>query len=100
MVLLDLSKNKLQGAFPQWFIEISSLEVLILSDNEFTGSLPSTLFSRLHDLQVLALSRNNFSGELPKHMEDHETSLLTILTLSHNNFSGHVPQFLIDSPYL
>ena len=37
LYILDLSKNKLQGAFPQWFIEISSLEVSILSDNEFTG---------------------------------------------------------------
>ena len=42
---LDLSKNKPQGAFSQWFLEIRSLEVLILSDNEFTSSLPPGLFS-------------------------------------------------------
>ena len=41
---LDLSKNKLQGAFPQWFMEME-LKGLILSDNEFTSSLPPGLFS-------------------------------------------------------
>ena len=94
LYFLDLSKNKLQSAFPQWFLEIRSLEVLILSDNEFAGSLLD------NDLQVLALLTNYFSGELPKHMGDHESSLLIILTLSHNKFSGHVPQSLINGPYL
>ena len=42
---LDLSKNKLKGAFPQWFFEME-LKGLILSDNKFTGSLPPDLFSR------------------------------------------------------
>ena len=45
---LDLSKNKLQGAFPQRFLKME-LKGLILSDNEFIGSLPPDIFSRLHD---------------------------------------------------
>ena len=94
---LDLSKNKLQGAFPQWFLDME-LHGLILSDNEFTGSLPPALFSRLTDLGVLALSRNNFSGELPNNIR--VLCSLKIVTLSDNNFSGPVPQSLKNCPYL
>ncbi|KAJ9697694.1 hypothetical protein PVL29_007020 [Vitis rotundifolia] len=93
---LDLSKNNLQGTFPQWFLEMR-FKGLILSDNEFTGSFPPGLFSRL-GLGVLALSRNNFSGELPENIGD--AIFLRILTLSDNNFSGPIPQSLIKGPYL
>ncbi|RVX12758.1 Receptor-like protein 12 [Vitis vinifera] len=96
LYFLDLSKNKLQGALPQWFLEMRR-NGLILSDNEFTGSLPPSLFSGA-SLGVLALSRNNFSGELPKNIGD--ATSLEILTLSENNFSGPIPQSLIKVPYL
>ena len=74
------------------------LKGLILSDNEFIGSLPPDLFSRLHDLGVLALSRNHFPEEFPINIRD--ATFLRILTLSDNNFSGPIPQSLIISPYL
>ena len=94
---LDRSKNKIQGAFPHWFLEME-LKGLILSDNEFTSSLPPYRFSRLYDLGVLALLRNHFSGEFPTNIRD--ATFLRILTLSNNNFFGPIPQSLIIGPCL
>ena len=40
---LDLSKTNLRGELPEWFVEMR-FGGLILSDNEFTGSLSPRLF--------------------------------------------------------
>ena len=90
---LDLSKNNLRGELPEWFVEMR-FKGLILSNNEFTGSLSPRLLSGLV-LDVLALSRNNFYGELPKNIGF--STFLWVLTLRENNFSGPIPQSLIQS---
>ena len=89
---LDLSKNNLRGELPEWFVEMR-FEGLILSDNEFTGSLSPRLFSGLSP-GLLALSRNNFSGELPKNIGF--ATVLWVLLLKENNFSGPIPQSLVQ----
>ena len=89
---LDLSKNNLRGELPEWFVEMG-IENLILSDNEFTGSLSPRLFSGLSPV-LLALSRNNFSGELPKNIGF--PTDLWVLSLKENNFSGPIPQSLVQ----
>ena len=89
---LDLSKNNLRGELPEWFVEMR-FEGLILSDNEFTGSLSPRLFSGLSP-GLLALSRNNFSGELPKNIGF--STVLWVLLLKENNFSGPIPQSLVQ----
>ncbi|KAB5572825.1 hypothetical protein DKX38_000019 [Salix brachista] len=43
IVFLDLSKNKLQGPFPEWLAEMD-IGSIILSDNNLTGSLPPVSF--------------------------------------------------------
>ena len=89
---LDLSKNNLRGELPEWFVEMR-FGGLILSDNEFTGSLSPCLFSEFSPV-VLALSRNNFSGELPKNIGS--PIFLWVLSLKENNFSGPIPQSLVQ----
>ena len=92
LLFLDLSKNNLRGELPEWFVEMR-FEGLILSDNEFTGSLSPRLFSKSSRV-VLALSRNNFSGELPENIGF--PTFLWVLSLKENNFSGPIPQSLVQ----
>ncbi|CAL9024160.1 unnamed protein product [Prunus brigantina] len=90
--LLDLSENRLEGAFPLWLAKLQ-VGILFLSDNKLTGSLPPPLF-QTRSLQVLELSRNNFSGKLPEDMG--ENCAVMILMLSENNFSGPVPKSIAN----
>ncbi|RVX13045.1 LRR receptor-like serine/threonine-protein kinase GSO1 [Vitis vinifera] len=114
---LDLSKNELQGSFPQWLAEIK-VEYMILSDNKLSGSLPPALFQSSR-LFVLALSRNNFSGELPYNIGDAKTLYILMkqvfwglalnltklrnlqrLELQDNYISGELPNFLFHISHL
>ncbi|KAK4608507.1 hypothetical protein RGQ29_002070 [Quercus rubra] len=95
---LDLSKNQLEGMFPQWLAEME-VEHEILSDNRLTGSLPPRLFDS-QNLIVLSLSQNKFHGELPSNIGNATTT--GILMLDANNFLGKVPESItnIKSLYL
>ncbi|KAF3334159.1 leucine-rich repeat receptor-like protein kinase PXL2 [Carex littledalei] len=64
---------------------------LNLSHNCFSGSIPSSSFSKSPQLEILDLSHNNFSGPVP----DSLTTLqfLTLLDLSNNNLTGTLPTF-------
>ncbi|KAJ8533991.1 hypothetical protein K7X08_007315 [Anisodus acutangulus] len=91
---LDLSKNQLEGIFPQWLADME-LGTVILSDNNLTGSLPPSLFHS-RSLSLLDLSRNRFSGELPENMGElpnfiSEISTLRSLNLRNNSLQGSVP---------
>jgi hypothetical protein len=61
---LCLSSNNLTGQITstQWE-ELLNLEILDFSDNSLNGDIPVSLFS-LPSLQVLQLSNNQFSGQL------------------------------------
>ncbi|KAI3895204.1 hypothetical protein MKX03_009389 [Papaver bracteatum] len=88
--MLDLSQNKLSGFLPN-FSDFSSLESLLLSKNEFVGSIPDELFS-CQNLTLLDLSYNNISGVLSNSIGD--LSKLETLLLSSNNLSGEIPKSL------
>ncbi|KAI9117733.1 hypothetical protein K1719_011148 [Acacia pycnantha] len=114
----DLSFNNLSSPIPQFS---PLVEVLVLSNNRFSGSISSlceTLQSQLlyldmssnlltrklpHcwmqfiSLEVLILANNNFSGEIP-------SSIVTLkgirtIHLNNNTLSGKIPT-LMDSPFL
>ncbi|KAI3936886.1 hypothetical protein MKW92_027096 [Papaver armeniacum] len=110
--MLDFSQNKLSGVLPN-FSGFSSLEILQLSRNQFTGSIPDELFSfqnlnlvdlsgnkisgvlsnsigNLSKLETLLLSSNHLSGEIPRNLSNIKT--LTRLAANQNSFSGTIPQ--------
>ncbi|WOK92574.1 receptor-like protein 12 [Canna indica] len=65
LVSLDLSENKFSGEIPTWVgISLSSLKVLCLRSNRFQGVIPINLAS-LTSLQVLDISSNNLFGSIP-----------------------------------
>lgn len=86
---IDLSHNKLVGAFPSWLIQNNSrLEYFLVMNNLFVGNLQ--LSSIRQDIVRLDISNNNVSGSLP---EDIGTFLpgIRILNLSMNHFEGIIP---------
>jgi hypothetical protein len=61
------------------------LQHLILNGNCFIGPLPSTLFN-CKQLQILSMSFNRFTGSVP--LEIGRLSMLTELYVYSNNFEG------------
>ncbi|CAG7911452.1 unnamed protein product [Brassica rapa] len=64
------------------------LQALDLSDNYFSGNIPSSL-GNLSKLTFLDLSKNAFNGEIPSSLGN--LSNLTILDLSQNKLIGKIP---------
>lgn len=63
LLVLDLSKNKLKGFFPDDTLSSSSkLIFLSLHNNQITGTLPRKVLSGLDRLLHLDLSHNSFTG--------------------------------------
>ncbi|EOY19925.1 Receptor like protein 6, putative [Theobroma cacao] len=66
MEVLDLGNNKINDTFPQWLETLPELQVLVLRSNQLHGFIhgckSAHCFSKL---QILDLSNNDFTGPLP-----------------------------------
>ena len=80
MEVLVLSNNRLSGTVPECVTSFDRLERLLLASNSLTGLLPSPLSP---SLDMLVASSNRLSGRLPSC-----GSSLTELVLHENRFSG------------
>ncbi|CBI17888.3 unnamed protein product, partial [Vitis vinifera] len=88
---LDLSENNMTGSIPstiKGMKSLQSLSSLNLSHNSFWGPIPES-FRELITLDYMDLSHNNISGSIPKSMV--ALSHLQYLNLSFNNLSGEIP---------
>ena len=85
---LDLRWNEISGGIPQEFGEMSSLRMLLPTDNLLTGRLPGTL-GGLSALQRLDLSYNAFTGTIPAELG--KLSSLEALGLHNNQLTGEIP---------
>lgn len=83
---LQLSSNQLTGTIPYVMTSTmkSTLSELFLSDNHFTGD-PLPAMDQLTTLRLLYLDRNNFTGTMQSTFTD-SLQDLTALDLSHNQF--------------
>ncbi|KNA21769.1 hypothetical protein SOVF_040190 [Spinacia oleracea] len=57
--VLDLSYNKLAGEIPLWLQNLTTLETLDLSENQFVGNIGSSSLVHVLSLEYLALSNNH-----------------------------------------
>ncbi|CAL5057149.1 unnamed protein product [Urochloa decumbens] len=91
LLVLDLSKNSLQGGIPPSLTNLSNLKVLDLSGNRLEGPIPLEIGS-LYNLLGLDLSRNNFIGFIPSTFRN--LSNLLQLGLATNQLKGSIPDEL------
>ncbi|CAL9007153.1 unnamed protein product [Prunus brigantina] len=94
VVELQLGSQSLQGSAMDVWGNMSSLQVLNLTDNQLEGDITNS-FSELCSLRSLGLSNNNFSGEFPKFVQilsKCSQKQLEGLYLSNNRLSGEIPE--------
>ncbi|XP_074319983.1 uncharacterized protein LOC141656827 [Silene latifolia] len=92
--VLGLSANHLEGDinFVGSLVNCSNLNILEVFGNEFTGVLPESIANLSTSLQVLYLSSNRISGTLPVGI----TNLINLqaLLLGGNELTGFIPRDL------
>jgi Leucine-rich repeat (LRR) protein len=86
--VLDLSNNNFTGEIPKVIGKLKALQQLNLSHNSLTGHIQSSL-GILTNLESLDLSSNLLTGRIPMQLEG--LTFLAILNLSHNQFEGRIP---------
>ncbi|XP_004296202.1 PREDICTED: receptor-like protein 2 isoform X1 [Fragaria vesca subsp. vesca] len=85
--VLDLSSNLLSGELPEPSLS-SSIRVLDLSYNQFTGPIPSQFFRQAGNLTSFRISNNLFSGSIPSSLCLDSSPLISVLDFSFNRFNG------------
>lgn len=115
--VVSLAYNALQGALPSWLIYNTTLDLLSLrgnsfsggfplssrlatsmlimldiSDNRLYGQLPATIHQLFPDLNYLNTSFNLFKGDIPSSYGN--LTKLEVLDLSNNFFQGIIPASL------
>jgi Leucine-rich repeat (LRR) protein len=96
LTFLSMSDNHFSGRVPSSFDFLLSLQVLDLSNNNISGTLPS--FFNSSDLLHVYLSRNMLQGSL-EHAFQKSFDLIT-LDLSHNHLTGSIPKWIGESSQL
>uniref|UniRef100_A0A0E0MRN6 Leucine-rich repeat-containing N-terminal plant-type domain-containing protein n=1 Tax=Oryza rufipogon TaxID=4529 RepID=A0A0E0MRN6_ORYRU len=87
------SRNNLSGEIPSSFCS-NNIQVLDLSYNFFSGSIPSCLFEDANALKVLNLKQNQLHGELAHNIN--ESCTLEALDFSDNRIEGNLPRSLVS----
>ncbi|KEH21677.1 receptor-like protein [Medicago truncatula] len=85
---LNLGRNNLSGEIPNPIGFLSELESLLLDDNDFYGSIPSTLQNC--SMKFIDLGNNKLSDTLPSWIW--EMQYLMVLRLRSNEFKGCITQ--------
>jgi len=83
-----MPKNLLRGSIPSEVAALPQLEFFNLAENELTGQLP--LFSSSSIKKVL-LSKNEFVGTLPASMGVHDCEEMTEFDVAKNAIVGTIP---------
>ncbi|KAJ6376216.1 hypothetical protein OIU77_001062 [Salix suchowensis] len=81
--ILDLSNNKIEDTFPSFLEALSELQILVLKSNKLQGFVngPAAYDSAFSKLQIFDISDNNFSGPLPTR---YFNSLEAMMASDHN----------------
>ncbi|KAL2322146.1 hypothetical protein Fmac_026525 [Flemingia macrophylla] len=88
--ILDLSENFFVGHIPKELGYVIQLQQLSLSGNLLQGKIPSELGS-LHNLYYLNMGSNQLEGEIPSSLFCNGSSTLKYVDLSNNSLGGQIP---------
>ncbi|KAJ9128448.1 hypothetical protein P3X46_035003 [Hevea brasiliensis] len=89
---INLQGNRFIGSIPEALLNISTLKVLDLSNNELSGTIPNNTGEFQNDLRVLLLGENHLSGLIPNWLC--QQNYISLLDLSRNFLSGSIPHCL------
>ncbi|KAM4117508.1 hypothetical protein ACB094_02G130100 [Castanea mollissima] len=99
LVQISMRNNSLEGTIiPESFRTLGYLQVIDVSHNRLSGSVPSLLFN-LPSLQQLTLSFNQFSSVQAPASLGTQSELIAI-DLSNNELRGFLPSFMALMPRL
>ncbi|XP_057779471.1 receptor kinase-like protein Xa21 [Salvia miltiorrhiza] len=90
LVTFSASNCGIRGVIPSEIGNLSSLQTLDLSGNQFTGSIPTTI-GKLKQLGILYLYGNQLQGYIPHHLC--RISNLLELYLSGNMLTSSIPEY-------
>ncbi|WMV15334.1 hypothetical protein MTR67_008719 [Solanum verrucosum] len=93
LVGLYLSRNYLDGVIPPTLEKCRNLQILELSINEFSGTVPREL-ANLTSLTGLYLGEQHLGGEIPEELGNLKN--LQVLSLYHSEFTGSVPASIFN----
>ncbi|KAF2294801.1 hypothetical protein GH714_019153 [Hevea brasiliensis] len=85
LIIFNLSRNFLKDSLPFSLFHLPKLEVLDLSGNDFTGSIPQTI--NLPSMTFLDISSNNLNGSVPTHICENSTRI-RVIRMAVNYFAG------------
>ncbi|CAA0813217.1 receptor like protein 33 [Striga hermonthica] len=89
---MDVARNNLDGSMGTWiWTSLSGLKYLILRSNNFDGELNPSI-CQLTSLQILDLSNNRFSGVMPSCV-DSFTAMTTTRSLPEGKFDYGAPGY-------
>ncbi|KAI3880655.1 hypothetical protein MKW92_005496 [Papaver armeniacum] len=94
LILINLSNNRLVGPISSDWVRLRNLFGLILDDNSLNGTIPPVLFT-LPSLEMLLLSTNEFTGHLGEFFIG-PSSPMSTLDLSGNKLQGCIPVSLFE----
>jgi Leucine-rich repeat (LRR) protein len=96
--LLHLNQNKLSGTIPASLADMPVLLSLNLSGNRLTGTIPTSL-RQLSSLEVLMLHNNQLRGSVAELFNPSKQKNLSTVQLSGNHLTGTLPAaaFLLPS---
>ncbi|XP_030936626.1 receptor-like protein 7 [Quercus lobata] len=89
--VLDLSHNDLSGTVPKCLVHSNVLKVLDLRMNSLHGTIPTTFYKR-NDFRTINLNGNQLEGPLPRSLA--YCTNLEVLDLGNNKINGVFPYWL------
>ncbi|KAM7490647.1 hypothetical protein LguiA_033568 [Lonicera macranthoides] len=85
---ISLMNNNFEGPMPN-INKLGGLRGFFISNNKFSGEIPSDAFSGTRSLKRVYLSNNEFKGKIPKSLGN--LPKLAEVHLEGNNFEGPIP---------
>ncbi|KAF3955386.1 hypothetical protein CMV_019385 [Castanea mollissima] len=90
--ILSLSNNNFTGTINPDLAHLGTLQVVNFSENKLSGDIPDGFFQQCGSLKVVSFARNNLTGNIPDSLSS--CSTLVSVNFSSNRILGNLPSGL------